>query len=83
MGKYKVDMTSKVYPDKVVYEIEVEFNNEYIQDVIKQKESFINFMGELKNILSLIIPCPMWLIPSCLKVTRLLTRYIPLLNCQD
>ena len=54
MGKYKVDMTSKVYPDKVVYEIEVEFNNEYIQDVIKQKESFINFMGELKNILSLI-----------------------------
>jgi SAM-dependent methyltransferase len=49
MGKYKVDMTAKVYPDKTVYEVEVEFNND-----IQQKENFISFMGELKNILSLI-----------------------------
>ncbi len=54
MKNYKVDMTVKVYNNKTVYEIEVEFFNAYVKEVISQKESFINFMGELKNILSII-----------------------------
>ena len=54
MDNYKVDFTTKVYSDKTVNEIEVEFNNEYIKTVAKEENGFIKFMGELKTVLGFV-----------------------------
>ena len=54
MNNYKVDFTTKIYSDKTVNEIEVEFNNEYIKNITKEENGFIKFMGELKIVLGFV-----------------------------
>ena len=54
MDNYKVDMTNKIYDNKNVFEVEVEFNNEYIKCISNSENGFFTFMGELKTILSFV-----------------------------
>lgn len=57
MDNYKVDLTSKHYGGenpKNVFEVEVEFNNDYIKSIIAEEKGFIKFMGELKTVLGFV-----------------------------
>lgn len=61
MDNYKVDLTGKRYgpvqglvEPKIVFEVEVEFNNDYIKSIIAEEKGFIKFMGELKTVLGFV-----------------------------
>jgi len=54
MDNYKVDMTNKIYENKTVFEVEVEFNNDYIKGISTDEKGFFTFMGELKTVLSFV-----------------------------
>lgn len=57
MDNYKVDLTSKIYGTKQgepVFEVEVEFNNDYIKGISSEEKGFIKFMGELKTVLGFV-----------------------------
>jgi hypothetical protein len=54
MDNYQVDMTTKIYENKTVFEVEVEFNNEYIKTISNEENGFIKFMGGLKTILGIV-----------------------------
>jgi hypothetical protein len=57
MDNYKVDLTTKHYGGenpKIVFEVEVEFNNDYIKSIIAEEKGFIKFMGELKTVLGFV-----------------------------
>ncbi len=57
MDNYKVDLTGKHYEGenpKIVFEVEVEFDNDYIKGISSEEKGFIKFMGELKTILGFV-----------------------------
>ncbi len=61
MDNYKVDLTAKNYgpvqgllEPKIIYEVEVEFNNDYIKSISSEEKGFIKFMGELKTVLGFV-----------------------------
>jgi hypothetical protein len=56
MDNYRVDLTSKYYTGASdnIFEVEVEFNNDYIKSIVSDEKGFIKFMGELKGVLSFV-----------------------------